>query len=73
VGELVLSHLRKEIFPRGTYNKLNMKKVRPCKILRKFETNAYVIEFPDGVGISSIFNVEYLYPYRTNEIEGAED
>jgi hypothetical protein len=44
-----------------------MKKIGPCKILRKFEENAYEIEFPDDVGISPIFNVAYLYPYREYE------
>jgi hypothetical protein len=43
--------LRKERFPRGMYNKLNMKKIGPCRILRKFTANAYEIEFPDNVGI----------------------
>jgi hypothetical protein len=63
VGDQVLAHLRKERFPRGTYNKLKMKNIGPCKILRKFDANAYEIVFPDDVGISPIFNVSYLYPY----------
>jgi hypothetical protein len=66
VGDLVLAHLRKERFPNGTYNKMKMKKIGPCKILRKFEANSYQIEFTDGVGISSIFNIADLYPYRVN-------
>ena len=73
MGDPVLAHLRKERFPMGTYNKLKMKKIGPCKILRKFDANAHEIELPDGVGISPIFNVSYLYPYRKDDIEGSED
>jgi hypothetical protein len=69
VGDLVLAHLRKERLPRGTYNKLKMKKIGPCKIIRKFEENTYEIELPDGVQILPIFNIEDLYPYRTDETE----
>jgi len=64
VGYEVLDHLRQESFPRGTYSKLNMKRTGPCKILINFSTNAYEIEFPDIVGLSSIFNLLDLYPYR---------
>jgi hypothetical protein len=63
-----LAHLKKERFPRGTYNKLRMKKIAPCKILRKFDANAYEIELPDDVGISPIFNISYLYPYKEDEV-----
>jgi transposase InsO family protein len=69
VGDLVLAHLRKERFPRGTYNKLKMKKIRPCKVLRKFVENAYEIELLNGIGISPICNIVDLYPYRTGEVE----
>ena len=57
VGDQVLAHLKKERFPRGTYNKLKMKKIGTCKILIKFNENTYEIELLDGVGISPIFNV----------------
>jgi hypothetical protein len=68
VGNLILSHLRKERLPRGTYNKLKMKKIGPCKVLKKFGANAYEIELPDGIGISPIFNISNLCPYRVGKV-----
>ena len=65
VGDLVLAYLKKDIFPKGEYNKLKMKKIGPCRILRKFSTNAYELEMLTGVGISPIFNVANIYPYLT--------
>jgi hypothetical protein len=72
VGDQVLTHLRKERFPKGKYNKLKMKKIWPCNILRKLGANTYEIELPDDVGISLIFNVSDLYPYREYDSEGSE-
>ena len=46
-----------------------MKKIGPCKIKRKFSANAYEIELPEGIGISPIFNVADLYPFRETETE----
>jgi hypothetical protein len=44
-----------------------MKKIGPCRVLKKFGANAYEIELPDGIKISPIFNISDLYPYRVEE------
>ena len=49
-----------------------MKKIGPCKIVKKFASKAYEIELPDGIVISPIFNISDLYPYRAKE-EGADN
>jgi hypothetical protein len=35
--------------------------------------NAYDIELPDDVGISPIFNISDMYPYREDEAEETKD
>ena len=59
-----MSYLRKEMFPKGTYNKLYLKKIGPCKILRNFSANVYEIELPSNLQISPIFNVSDIYPFK---------
>jgi hypothetical protein len=65
--------LRKESFPRGTYNKLKMKNIGSCKVIRKFGENVYEIELPDGIGISPLFNVADLYLYKDEETGTEEE
>ena len=63
-------YLRKELFPVGTYNKLKMNKFCPCKILNKHDSrNAYEVEFPNGIHISHILNIEDLKKYHDDGIE----
>jgi hypothetical protein len=50
-----------------------MKKIGPCKILRKFDANANEIELLDDVDIFPIFNVSNLYPYRKDDTQGSMD
>ena len=73
VGDLVLAHLRRERFPKREYNKLKFKKIGPCRILRKFSANAYKIELPPDIGISSIFNVAHLYRYEDRDTNDATE
>ena len=63
-GDLVYVHLRKDIFPIGVYNKLRLNKISPCRILNKISYNAYVLEFPQGMGLSPTFNVSNLYNFE---------
>ena len=76
VGDMVLSHLIKERFPRGEYTNFKMKKIGPCKILLEISANGYELELPPDIGISPIFNVANLYPYTTsdaNQTSGSVD
>ena len=64
-----MAYIKKERFPKGTYNKLKLNKIGPCKILRKFSTNAYDIELPSDIQISPIFNVSDLYPFKDSGVQ----
>jgi hypothetical protein len=50
-----------------------MKKIGPCRVLKKFGANAYEIELPDGIRISPILNISDLYPYRVGETETGDE
>ena len=60
----MMVHLHKERFPKGTYNKLKIKKIGPCRILEKRNNNAYKVGLPDNLDISPIFSVFDLYAFH---------
>ena len=68
MGDLVWANLKKERLPKVKSTKLMLRKLGPCQILKKFGTNAYEIRSPPKIGISPIFNIEDLTPFKeTNE------
>jgi hypothetical protein len=73
IGDLVMEYLRKERFLVGTYNKQKLNKIGPSKILRNFSSNAYETKISCGVGISPIFNVADLYPFKEIEDVSADE
>ena len=64
VGDMVMVHLKVERLPKGKYTKLMMRKMGPFKILQKCGTNSYKVESPLDIGLSNIFNVFDIYPYK---------
>ena len=62
-----MAHLRKERFPRGTYNKLKCKKSGPFRILKKISDNAYRLELSKRFDISPTFTVVDLYEFHEGD------
>jgi hypothetical protein len=68
----VSMHLRKERFSKSAYNKLKMKKIGPCKILKRISNNAYVLKLPKGLDISPTFNVSNLFELHEGMVDEVE-
>ena len=63
-GDYVMVRLRPERFPSGAVKKLYAWGVGPFKIIKKIESNAYVVDLPSDFRISSTFNITALVAYK---------
>lgn len=63
-GNLVIAYLLKGRYPKDTYHKFKSKMIGPCKFIKKIGGNAYLVDLPDDLNISPIFNVADLYDYH---------
>jgi len=64
VGDYVIIRIHSEWYPSGIVKKLHAHSAGPFKILRKINSNAYVVDLPPDFGISSSFNIEDLIAYK---------
>ena len=64
VGEYVMVHIRLERIPKMFSKKLYAKAMGPYSIICKLGSNAYLLDLPNYLDISHVFNVEDLLPYR---------
>jgi hypothetical protein len=62
-------HLRKDQFPTLHRSKLIPRAAGPFKVLTKINDNAYVLDLPAKLGVSTSFNVAYLKPYLGKDEE----
>jgi len=56
--------IRSERFPPGAVKKLHTRAARPFKVIKRINNNAYILNLPEGFGISLIFNIENLVAYK---------
>lgn len=56
-------HLRKCRFLVGKFSKLQKRNFSPCQILKRINSNTYVIDLPDEFQMLATFNIAYLREY----------
>ena len=62
-GEYVMVCIRLERIPKTFSKKLYARVMSPYSIIRKLESNAYLLNLPNDMDISPVFNVKDLLSY----------
>jgi len=60
VDDFVMARIQPEQFPKNSLKKLHARAMGPYQITWQLWSNVYVLDLPDSLGISPIFNVEDL-------------
>ena len=64
VGDYVIVRIRPERIPKMFSKKLYARAMGPYSIIHKMRSNAYLLDLPNDMDISPVFNVKDLLPYR---------
>lgn len=64
----VMVRVRPEHFPSCKYKKIKKRNIGPYKIIHKINSNIYVLDLPENMGISKIFNSEDLTLYQGHAV-----
>ena len=64
VSEYVMVRIRPERIPKTFSKKLYARAMSSYSIIRKLGSNAYLLDLPNDMDISPVFNVEDLLPYQ---------
>ncbi|XXG59124.1 hypothetical protein AAC387_Pa04g1262 [Persea americana] len=69
-GDLVWVYLRKDRFPVDADQKLRQQKIRPCRLPKQINDNAYQIELQSDLNIFDVFNITDLSPFYGDDGDG---
>lgn len=61
---MVMIYFCRKMFLTGFDNKLSRQKFRTYRIVKQLGSNAYLLDLPDVVPTSLVFNVSELYKYH---------
>ena len=64
VGDYIMVCIHPEGIPKKFSKKLYVRAIGPYSIIHKLRSNAYLLDLPNDMDISHVFNVEDLLSYR---------